>query len=154
MEMQLETTWVIAQNLIWVIFEDVDPIWLRTMWEEGGSAHIDMIEILISLALLKLKSRLWFVDLLWTMLCCYFGMYLFPMIGLMINTFGGYVWYYDMILYLWYYYVMFYLLSLNPIVFSKVFCYSFLVTTRKLFSWRLCLGGTWLGWHTVGSITS
>jgi hypothetical protein len=41
-----------------VIFEDIDPIWLRTMWEDGGSAHADMIEILISLALLKLKSRL------------------------------------------------------------------------------------------------
>jgi hypothetical protein len=52
-----ETTWVIAQDLIWVIFEDMDPIWLRTMWEDGGSARADMIEILISLALLKLKSR-------------------------------------------------------------------------------------------------
>jgi hypothetical protein len=49
---------VIAQDLIWVIFEDMDPIWLRTMWKDGGSAHDDMIEILISLALLKLKSRL------------------------------------------------------------------------------------------------
>jgi hypothetical protein len=53
-----ETTWVIAQDLIRVIFEDMDPIWLRTMWENGGSARADMIEILISLALLKLKSRL------------------------------------------------------------------------------------------------
>jgi hypothetical protein len=41
-----------------VIFEDMDPVWLRTMWEDGGSARADMIEILISLALLKLKSRL------------------------------------------------------------------------------------------------
>ena len=56
--MPLETTWVIAQDLIRVIFEDMDPIWLRTIWEEGGSAHANMIEILISLALLKLKSRL------------------------------------------------------------------------------------------------
>jgi hypothetical protein len=47
---------VIAQNLIRVIFEDIDPIWLRTMWEDGGSACVDMMEILISLALLKLKS--------------------------------------------------------------------------------------------------
>jgi hypothetical protein len=51
-------TWVIAQDLIRVIFEDMDPVWLRTMWEDGGSAYVDMIEILISLALLKLKSRL------------------------------------------------------------------------------------------------
>jgi hypothetical protein len=42
----------------WVIFEDMDLVWLRTMWEDGGSARDDMIEILISLALLKLKSRL------------------------------------------------------------------------------------------------
>ena len=58
MKMPSETTWVIAQDLIRVVFEDMDPIWLRTMWEEGDSAHADMIEILISLALLKLKFRL------------------------------------------------------------------------------------------------
>jgi hypothetical protein len=56
--MPSETTWVIAQDLIWIIFEDMDPVWLRTMWEDGGSARADMIEILISLALLKLKFRL------------------------------------------------------------------------------------------------
>jgi hypothetical protein len=49
---------VIAQDLIRVIFEDMDPVWLKTMWEDGGSAHVNMMEILISLALLKLKSRL------------------------------------------------------------------------------------------------
>jgi hypothetical protein len=57
-------TWVIAQDLIRVIFEDIDLVWLRTMWEDGGSAHADMIEILISLTLLKLKSKLLYVDLL------------------------------------------------------------------------------------------
>jgi hypothetical protein len=41
-----------------VIFEDMDPVWLRLMWETGGFAHAEMIEILISLTLLKLKSRL------------------------------------------------------------------------------------------------
>ena len=49
---------MIAQDLIRVIFEDMDPIWLKTMWKDGGSACDDMKEILISLALLKLKSRL------------------------------------------------------------------------------------------------
>jgi hypothetical protein len=49
---------VLAQDLIRVIFEDIDPIWLRSMWEGGGSARADMIEILISLTLLKLSSRL------------------------------------------------------------------------------------------------
>jgi hypothetical protein len=62
--MSSEKTWVITQDLLWVIFEDMDPIWLRIMWEDGGSARADMIEILISLALLKLKSRLSFVNLL------------------------------------------------------------------------------------------
>jgi hypothetical protein len=49
---------VTAQDLIHVIFEDIYPIWLRTMREDGGIAHVDMIEILISLALLKLRFRL------------------------------------------------------------------------------------------------
>jgi hypothetical protein len=49
---------MIAQDLIRVIFEDIGPIWIRTMWEDGEFARVDMIEILISLALLKLKSRL------------------------------------------------------------------------------------------------
>jgi hypothetical protein len=49
---------VLAQDFIHVIFEDMDPIWLCSMWEAGGSGSVDMIEILISLALLKLSSRL------------------------------------------------------------------------------------------------
>jgi hypothetical protein len=52
-----EVTWVIA-DLIRVIFEDMDPVWLMTMWEDEESARVDMIEILITLALLKLRSRL------------------------------------------------------------------------------------------------
>jgi hypothetical protein len=56
--MPSEQTRVIAQDLIWVIFEDMDPIWLRAMWEDGETACADMINILISLALFKLRSRL------------------------------------------------------------------------------------------------
>jgi hypothetical protein len=52
-----ETTWVITQDLMRVIFEDMDPIWLKMMWEDGGFVRANMIEILISLALLKLKFR-------------------------------------------------------------------------------------------------
>ena len=48
---------MLAQDLIPVIFKDMDLIWLRSMWETGGSARVDMIEILISLALLKLKKN-------------------------------------------------------------------------------------------------
>jgi hypothetical protein len=58
MKIPSAVTWVIAQDLIRVIFENMDPVWLRTMWEDRGSTRADMIEILISLALLKLKSRL------------------------------------------------------------------------------------------------
>ena len=56
--MSSEQTWVFAQDLIQVIFEELDPIWLHSMWETRGSTRVDMIEIFISLALLKLKSRL------------------------------------------------------------------------------------------------
>jgi hypothetical protein len=48
---------VLSQDLIRVIFEDIDPIWLRSMWEAERSARAYMIEILISLVLLKLNSR-------------------------------------------------------------------------------------------------
>ena len=41
-----------------MIFKDMDPVWLRTILEDGGSVRDDMIEILISLALHKLKFRL------------------------------------------------------------------------------------------------
>jgi hypothetical protein len=36
----------------------MNPVWLRTMWEDGESTRADMIEILIAPALLKLKARL------------------------------------------------------------------------------------------------
>jgi hypothetical protein len=49
---------VLAHDLIRVIFEDMDPIWLCSMWKIGGSTRADMTEILILLALLKLTFRL------------------------------------------------------------------------------------------------
>jgi hypothetical protein len=36
---------VIAQDLIWVIFEDMDPVWLKFMWDNGGTARIDIVRI-------------------------------------------------------------------------------------------------------------
>jgi hypothetical protein len=56
--MPSKQTWVLAQDLIHVIFEDIDPICLRLMWEARGSVSADMIEILISLALFNLSSKL------------------------------------------------------------------------------------------------
>jgi hypothetical protein len=43
---------VLAQDLICEIFKEMDPVWLHSMWETGGSARANMIKILISLALL------------------------------------------------------------------------------------------------------
>jgi hypothetical protein len=54
--MPSELTWVIAQDLIRVIFEDLDPEWLKSIWDEGGAIRGDMMEIVISLALLKLSD--------------------------------------------------------------------------------------------------
>jgi hypothetical protein len=34
---------MLAQDLIRVIFEDMYPIWLRSMWKIGGSFRADMI---------------------------------------------------------------------------------------------------------------
>jgi hypothetical protein len=42
--MPSEQTWVLAQDLIRVIFKDMDPVWLRSMWETGGSVHVGMID--------------------------------------------------------------------------------------------------------------
>ena len=56
--MPSKQTWVLAQDLIQVIFEDLDHVWLRSLWETGGSACANMIEILISRALLKLRFKL------------------------------------------------------------------------------------------------
>jgi hypothetical protein len=44
--------------MIHVIFEGMDLNWLRTIGEDGGTAHVGMIEILISLDLFKFKFRL------------------------------------------------------------------------------------------------
>ena len=128
-----------------MIFEDLDPLWFRSMWETRGSARADMIEILISLALLKLKSRLWYVDLLWTMLTfVYFGLYLFPTDGLMTSTFGDYLWYYgDVVLYLWYCGVIFQLLSLSPIVLVKSSATVFSLRRKRWFSEGCVLEGHW-----------
>ena len=46
---------MIAQDLIRVIFKDMYSMWLKSMWDDGGTTCVDMIEILISLALLKLR---------------------------------------------------------------------------------------------------
>jgi hypothetical protein len=67
-------------------------------------------------------------------------MYLFD--GLMTDTLMTIYYVMDVERYLWYCCVMFHLLSLKSHSLGKVFRCNFLVTTRKVISWRSCLGGT------------
>jgi hypothetical protein len=82
---------VLVQDLIRVIFEDIDPVWLHSMWETIGFDHTDMIEILISLALLKLKSRIGSVDPFenYVDIMLFWDCISFLDDGLMINTFDN-----------------------------------------------------------------
>ena len=138
-----------------MIFEDIDPIWLSLMWETEGSACADMIEILISLAFLKLWSRLWFADLLKTILTfCYSELYLFPDDDLMTSTFDDYLWYYGDVVFISGICCVMFIYYLKSHSLSKVFRCNFLVTTRKVISQKSCPRGTWLGWRAMGSITS
>jgi hypothetical protein len=93
MEMPSKTTWVIVQNLIRVIFKEMDLVWLKTMWEDGGSACADMIEILISLDLLKLKSLDSDLLIFCEQCCCilFWRCIYFPVDGLVIITFDDYL---------------------------------------------------------------
>jgi hypothetical protein len=45
---------VVAQDLIQVIFDDTNLIWLKSMWDVEGTTQAEMVEILIMLALLKI----------------------------------------------------------------------------------------------------
>ena len=46
---------VVAHDLIQVIFKDIDPVWLKSMWDDGGTPRAKMIEIVIMLELLKIR---------------------------------------------------------------------------------------------------
>ena len=126
-----EQTWVLAQDLIRVIFEDMDPIWLRSMWETEGSARAYMIEILISFALLKLKSRLWSIDSFEN----YLDVMLFWVVSLFLMMVRWPIhWWQSMILWLCsilsLVFVVWFLFTVSNFhSLSKVLCYSFHVTT-------------------------
>ena len=146
--MPSKPTWVIAQDLIRVIFKDMDLVWLRTMWEDGGIACVDMIEILISLVLLKLRSRLWSVDPFerqCLLLCCY-GLYPYLMMVWWLVHFDDYLCYDDVIFPLvnvvW---ILNYWL-LIPIVLVKSSTITFSLRQERLKSlslvpWGIGLGG-------------
>jgi hypothetical protein len=42
---------MVAKGLIQVIY----PVWLKSMWDDRGSTRLEMIEIVIMLALLRLR---------------------------------------------------------------------------------------------------
>jgi hypothetical protein len=41
------------EGLIQVIFEELDPVWLKSMWDEDGDTRNSMIEIIHLLYLIK-----------------------------------------------------------------------------------------------------
>jgi hypothetical protein len=53
--MNLDSQLVVAKDLIRVIFENLDLVWLKSMWDNGGSTRAKIIEIVIMLALLRLR---------------------------------------------------------------------------------------------------
>lgn len=48
---------VIVKNLIQIIFEELDPVWLKYMWDVDGATRKDMIKIIYMLYLIK--SKIW-----------------------------------------------------------------------------------------------
>jgi hypothetical protein len=46
---------MVAQDLIRVVSKDMDPVWLKSIWDDGETTQTNMIEIIISLALLKIR---------------------------------------------------------------------------------------------------
>ena len=53
--MPFDRIMVVVHDLIYVIFEEIDSIWLKTIWDDGGTIRVEMIEIVIMLALLKIR---------------------------------------------------------------------------------------------------
>jgi hypothetical protein len=145
--MPLEPTWVIAQDLIRVIFEDMDPVWLRTMWEDGWTTHVDMIEILISLAMLKLRFRLWSIDHFFKKcLISSYGLYPYLMMVWWLVHFDDYLCYDDDVIFSLVYVVwMLNYWSVIPIVLVKSFTMPFSLQREMLKSPSLVSCGIQLG---------
>jgi hypothetical protein len=45
--------YVLVEDIIRIIFEELDSEWLQSMWDSDENAHIDMIEIIYFLYLIK-----------------------------------------------------------------------------------------------------
>jgi hypothetical protein len=46
---------IIVKDLIQVIFKDLDPMWLKSMWDANKATCQDMIEIIFILYLVKCR---------------------------------------------------------------------------------------------------
>jgi hypothetical protein len=46
---------VVVRDLIKVIFEDLDPVWPKSMWDAGETIRQKMIEIIFILYLVKCR---------------------------------------------------------------------------------------------------
>ena len=113
----------------------MDYVWLRSMWKDGGTTRDDMIEILISLALLKLKSRLWSINIFLRQ--CYLKLWFVTPFddGPMTDT----LWWLSM---LWGFIIS--LVNVKLLIsisysLSKVFCWDFLIMTRNVEISKSCL---------------
>ena len=44
---------VVIKDLLWIMFEDLDPVWLKNMWDANGSFRGELLEIVSMRYLLK-----------------------------------------------------------------------------------------------------
>ena len=58
--MDLGNQLVVAKDLIHVIFEDLDPVWLKSSWDARVTTYQELIEIVIMLSLVKLRRWCYF----------------------------------------------------------------------------------------------
>jgi hypothetical protein len=50
---------VVVKDLIQIIFEDMDSVWLKSIWDVGGTIHQELIKIILMLCYVK-HRRWWY----------------------------------------------------------------------------------------------
>ena len=46
---------LVIKDLLWIIFEDLDPVSLKSMWDANGFFHVELLEIIFMLYLVKCR---------------------------------------------------------------------------------------------------
>ena len=46
---------MVTQNLVHVVFKEMELVWLKSIWDSGETIRLEMIEIVIMLPLLKIR---------------------------------------------------------------------------------------------------